>query len=1425
MDGFRKVIIILSFLLGGISVAWSQNCNYNDQGNNINTSGKCAPVNLTWRVWYTEVVLPPNGTIEFEFDWDDGNPTEIVAPTGFDPLTSTYEVTVNHEYPKNGPECVYNASVRLVVNGSPCPLSTQGQRIRVYDTDNENGGRLNVLPPVYPICVGNDDVVRFVDASEWNCVPDEVLIEEGPNDRKRWIQWVYGTNHLDANFIADALVDNVARVYPFEGPVEYTSEPVYGPVPPMNECLPIYIPHGHVVGDRFEVELRNWNQCNPYDGGYDPVTTHAEALIVDLPDGSIGAAGPFCENDSPVFLIPVTPGGTWAGPGIMDETTGLFNPEAAGPGDHLISYEVTSAQGCNGSGSIIIRVNESPKPDILQGDVVSLCPGTSQSIDGNPTGGKLPYTHLWTGDIAPLNNVGIQNPQFVTTNIGTYELVYKVTDDNTCYGLDTLIIQVDTVDIHFVNKKLDLCTGVSQVLKPDPTGGSEVFIEHRWRGDRTDLLSATDVENPVFQSASPGVYKYEYYVRDSQGCEDADSIYVYVYEQPIANAGNDAVVCGDIYSFQAIPSIGAGEWSLKSGDGNVLIDDLNDPNSEVVVDAYGEYIFKWSEENSSCRDEDEVILTFYQIPAPAVGPDADTCGLTYNLTAFPDVGGDWKQISGPGSSFFEDGSMAGSSVTVDNPGDYEFAWIEDNGFGCVGGDTLKVTFYPIPTASVAPFNPNSCNPVHIDFINTSLGADSYHWDFGDGFVSNEENPGHTFKNYTQILQDYEIELVAVNSYGCSDTLKQLLEVAPRPVARMDISQGPGCSPLVVDFISQSEGGTSCVWDMDDGNPEITTPDVTHTFVNDQNYVMAYEVELVVENDYGCTDTAKTYVTVYPLSTYGITASPVQGCHPMRVDFIADPGAYSYNWEFGDGHTVTGTNSVSHIYENTTGDVIDYTARLYSTSAFGCKDTSELSLRVNPSPVSLFQMTPADGCAPVDIAFTNESLDAQLSLWRFGDGTELSVSGNGSVNHLFENDGLGMETYNVSLMVENSFGCQDSTVKTVKVYPEVEAGIGAVDNGCTPHEVSIANNSTGANSFVWNYGDGNVSNGLLGKHIYINNSLEDQEYQIVLTAVSSFGCEDKAVVPVTVYRTPQPSFDVAPVSQQMPNSTITLGNTTMGSGWTFHWDLGDGNSSDQSDLTSHIYNKSGLFNVVLTARGEHCENSAFKQIEIIPSLPDIVYGSNAEGCPPLTVQFTNETVDAYNFMWEFGDGNVSSEKEPEHTYYTPGNYRVKLTASGPGGIMEADEVVVEVYEKPNAFFDAVPAIVKIPGQSVSFINKSTDAVNSLWNLGDGSVSSEYSLMYEYQEPGVYDISLDVTNELGCKDTYLKREAVIAEMGGEIKFPNAFTPNPNNVIDLRVMLFRSTPFLFCQWCLKYMKLMVLYCLMYCLVIGTKATYLTT
>jgi gliding motility-associated-like protein len=1377
------VFSILFGAMGAIEVA-AQDCNIISKANDILPDRLCAPVSVNWRVTYRGVNDGGTGRVAIRFDWDDGSPMQTINAVNIG--GNNWEAVHNHVYPIGGDKCNYHPRAILIVDGVDCTSSIQEQIVTVWDTDDLNGGEMQIDPVVFPICVGNDGLVTFFDVSQWNCTPPDE--NDVINNRKRWIQWIYGT---DGN-ITTAQIGGVVRPWPYNGAINMTNEPIEGPIAPWNQSLPIYIPVGYNVGDFFEVTLRNWNYCNPYDdpnipgppadlvnGDYPPVITTAIALIVALPDATITPVGPFCANNSAITLKAATSGGVWSGSGITNPVTGVFNPAVAGPGLHTITYQVTDGNGCSGVDTEQIRVYEVPVANISTGSIANLCPGATIQLDGQPSGGTMPYAHLWSGDTAPLNNTLIGNPLFSTTVVNNYNLVYTVTDAHGCKSSDDVMVVVDLLKIEFANPVVNVCQGTQVVLDPDPSGGSGVYITHQWSGDRTDLLSATNVESPSFNAVAPGVYKYRYHVLDNQGCEDADSIWVNVYEMPISDAGIDAVVCGLSTQMNAIPSVGIGTWQMVSGPAPLTFVNVNDPKTSVVAGVYGTYLLKWLENNVGCEDEDEVLVKFVQQPNPKVMDDADTCALTYRLIAFPSVGaGGWVKASGPGNSVFAQPLQATTQVTVDVPGVYEFAWVEDNGDGCVGSDTLTMNFFPVPDVQIAPFDTLACTPYSLQFQNLTTNADSYLWTFGDGFISNEQHPLHVYENLTTAVRKFQLTLFASNVHGCSGQLSKDVYVAPGPKARFAALPTSGCSPLLVNFTNQSQGAISQTWSFGDGTDQDLSVNTSHLFTNGEFFVKAFEVSLAVENGYGCVDTARTYITVFPGAKIDFQYFPPEGCSPLRVDFMADAGAVYYEWDFGNGIRMAGSPFISHLYQNTGVDRDTFNVTLYSRSNFGCRDTSMHQVIVAPSPVAAFNPDKTEGCAPLLVNFDNTSSGAWKAIWKFDGGEELETLGNQSVSRVFLNSTFVPIYSKIRLVVENEMGCRDSIEKSIQVFPAVGASIETPPPGCSPLQVTMQNYTVGGSSFLWDFGDGVQTSGYTGSHVYNYKGDDVYDFRVSMLATSVYGCKDTAYTNVRILPTPEATFSVTPTLMNMPESTVTIVNETVGNIWSYNWIFGDGQNSTAQNPGTHRYNASGEYDIWLKVSGGACVDSTRRSIRILPMLPVLDYGAPAEGCPLLRVKFYNRTVDALNFIWEFGDGAISSEREPEHVYYTPGTYRVKLTAIGPGGVATGDNVVVVVYPKPTAYFEANPRLIKIPGRPVAFINRSEGAVSATWDFGDGSpLSTDYSPMHEYLEPGVYDVTLEVVNDKGCPDTYIMREAVVAEEGGKIKFPNAFTPNPS------------------------------------------------
>jgi gliding motility-associated-like protein len=138
---------------------------------------------------------------------------------------------------------------------------------------------------------------------------------------------------------------------------------------------------------------------------------------------------------------------------------------------------------------------------------------------------------------------------------------------------------------------------------------------------------------------------------------------------------------------------------------------------------------------------------------------------------------------------------------------------------------------------------------------TSPQDANYLWDFGDGTTSTSKDPTHLYT----AAGTYTIKLDVSSGQGCADTytISNLITVYPQPVASFQMTDNTvRISDATVEFTNTTTDGQNYTWDFGDGN---TSTDFSPTYTwNDKGY---FEVVMVAFNDEGCSDTAKSLVTV------------------------------------------------------------------------------------------------------------------------------------------------------------------------------------------------------------------------------------------------------------------------------------------------------------------------------------------------------------------------------------------------------------------------------------------------------------------------------------------------------------------------------------------------------------------------------------
>jgi PKD repeat protein/uncharacterized protein YjdB len=554
-------------------------------------------------------------------------------------------------------------------------------------------------------------------------------------------------------------------------------------------------------------------------------------------------------------------------------------------------------------------------------------------------------THLWQfGDGATSTAFNITHAY---PSLSTFNVILTTYNARTgCRDSSYTQIDLAKPTMDFKATKLALCKGEVDTFKALISGSAYPPMGYYWY---VDGVVKDSVSTFITSFAVTGLHTITLIIKNNHGCFDTlvKPNYVLVAKptasfkySPSSGCSPVPVTFTDMSTDVAGVTITKYAWSFGDGGSGTGSAVAHTYTSSGTFSAY-----EIVTDNLGCADTFATppVIAVSKPIASYVASVTNAClGTTINFINTSSAYTTWLWSFGDGST----STLVSPDHVYTAAGTYTVKLGVGDTHGCT--DTLTqagyITVNPSPKASFVMSDTFSvCPPLNVHFTNTSTGATSWSWSFGDGSFSTALSPSEPYLSPGA----YSITLSVKNAFGCTDTAIKHASVFGY---KGSFSYKPfaGCAPLSVNFKATTGVVASIQWDFSDGTISGSTLSDTIT----HKYLVAgtYLPKLILTDTAGCrnfsigADTIKVDTLITDFSM-----APDPGCQNTTIAFndlskSLFSTKVSWLWAFGTGATSTLS---SPIYTYTASGTFPVT--LSVTLASGCTGTVTKNAIINPTP--------------------------------------------------------------------------------------------------------------------------------------------------------------------------------------------------------------------------------------------------------------------------------------------------------------------------------------------------------------------------------------------------------------------------------------------------------------------------------------------
>ena len=713
---------------------------------------------------------------------------------------------------------------------------------------------------------------------------------------------------------------------------------------------------------------------------------------------------------------------------------------------------------------------------------------------------------------------------------------------------------------------------------------------------------------------------------------------------------------------------------------------------------------------------------------------------------------------------------------------------------------IFIFFSPLISSATCPGDTASftsaagaCKNKIISFTNTSIGATTYFWDFGDGSTLSDTSLLQNPPPYTYpVSGSYTAMLIVDKGTVCADTFIALVNMSF--IVANFTHDAPSCISDSVNFTDASivgPGNTITSWKWDFGDPGSGINN-TSTLQNPAHLYsagnQAFNVKLVTTSSALCKDSITIGVGIQNLVVTNAGTDVISCDNNLTVNLVgsivnAGGGSWSGSGTFSNSTSLTPIYTPTSTAKANGMDTVVFT----SFSSPYCPNVSDTVLIIfNPGPTvnvgADFSVCKDTSGVPVSAIITGATGGRWYST---------------GVEGIFADSSLNVTTYFPSnadtaagsvILYRESLGngiclaASDSVTITFTPLPTVF--IKTEDSSCSSSPIVLdVTVSTGAGTWSSSGTGIFLPNSTTLNGLYYPSVADDLAGIVTLKFVSddNAGCQPVSDT-LNVIIKPSPTAEFTYVSAcENDNIVFTNASTPVGAIANWTWTFGDLSLPSISPSPSHSYSSCGSKNVTLVVTANNgCIDSNLQSV-VVYCNPTANYTANGVCLNDGTV-FTNtsivngSTISSSN--WDFGDATTDTLTNPIHSFPTSGSFPVILTVESAQGCSGTYTQTVSLVPGPTATFTVSDATADI-SQNIAFQNQSTADVSWLWNFGDSSTGSILeNPTHVYTTAGVYNVCLVATDVSGCNDTACQTEIVSTNPAG----PSGFSPNGDGQNDI-------------------------------------------